>query len=204
MDLWDALADGSVTVAFRRWRRPSVKAGGTLKFPRGVLAIDAVQEVDEHDITPGDARAAGAESRAALLDALARRPGTLYRVDFHFAGEDPRVALRERAVLATDELDAVVVRLARFDTRSTHGPWTLAVLEAIDAEPGRRAPELAEGFGRETAPFKTDVRKLKELGLTESLPVGYRISPRGATVLAELRRRRDRDGPAAGLTRPTD
>ena len=27
--------------------------------------------------------------------------------------------------------------------------------------------------------FKRDVRKLKELGLTESLPVGYRLSPRG-------------------------
>ena len=28
-------------------------------------------------------------------------------------------------------------------------------------------------------PFKRNVRKLKELGLTESLEVGYRLSPRG-------------------------
>jgi hypothetical protein len=34
-------------------------------------------------------------------------------------------------------------------------------------------------MGRETLPFKRDVRKLKELGLTESLEVGYRLSPRG-------------------------
>lgn len=189
MDLWDRLADGSVTVAFRRWKRPSVKAGGTLTFPRGVLAIDSVREVDERDISEADARAAGAASRNELLAALAGREGTLYRIDLHYAGEDPRVALRERAVLTTGELDAVVARLDRFDARSTHGPWTRAVLEAIDAEPGRRAPDLAQRFGRETQPFKTDVRKLKELGLTESLPVGYRISPRGATVLAELRRR---------------
>ena len=33
--------------------------------------------------------------------------------------------------------------------------------------------------GRETAPFKLDVRKLKNLGLTLSLDVGYRLSPRG-------------------------
>jgi hypothetical protein len=42
-----------------------------------------------------------------------------------------------------------------------------------------RAPDLAASFGRETQPFKIDVRKLKALGLTESLTVGYRISPRG-------------------------
>jgi hypothetical protein len=175
-----------------------VKAGGTQKFARGVLAIDAVREVREDEITDADAEAAGAGSRAALLAALSGRPGTLYRIDFHYAGADPRVALRERAMLDTEELGALVDRLARFDARSSHGPWTLAVLEAIDAEPGRRAPDLAARFGRETAPFKTDVRKLKELGLTESLPVGYRISPRGATVLAELRRRRGRDAARSG------
>jgi hypothetical protein len=42
-----------------------------------------------------------------------------------------------------------------------------------------RAPDLAARMGRETLPFKRDVRKLKELGLTESLEVGYRLSPRG-------------------------
>jgi hypothetical protein len=36
------------------------------------------------------------------------------------------------------------------------------------------------------APFKRRVRQLKELGLTESLEVGYRLSPRGRTVLARL------------------
>jgi hypothetical protein len=39
-------------------------------------------------------------------------------------------------------------------------------------------------------PFKLDVRKLKELGLTESLRPGYRLSPRGETVLGWLRQRR--------------
>ena len=40
----------------------------------------------------------------------------------------------------------------------------------------------------ETRPFKADVRKLKELGLTESLPVGYRLSPRGERYLEETAR----------------
>ena len=38
--------------------------------------------------------------------------------------------------------------------------------------------------GRDTLAFKANVRKLKGLGLTESLAVGYRLSPRGVAVLA--------------------
>jgi len=40
--------------------------------------------------------------------------------------------------------------------------------------------------GRPTQPFKTDVRKLKNLGLTISLPVGYRLSPRGEAYVRRL------------------
>jgi hypothetical protein len=48
---------------------------------------------------------------------------------------------------------------------------------------GRRAANLAAAFGRDVQPFKADVRKLKNLGLTISLEVGYRLSPRGAAYL---------------------
>jgi len=75
--------------------------------------------------------------------------------------------------------------------RSTHGPWTIRVLRLIADNPGRRAPDLAAGEGRETLPFKADVRKLKELGLTESLAVGYRVSPRGTVVLRAAEARGD-------------
>ena len=56
-------------------------------------------------------------------------------------------------------------------------------LAAIDRRPATRAPDLAEGLGRETAVFKRDVRKLKELGLTESLEKGYRLSARGRALM---------------------
>jgi ribosomal protein S19E (S16A) len=49
-----------------------------------------------------------------------------------------------------------------------------------------RGFDLAAAAGRERHPFKTDVRKLKELGLTESLEVGYRLSPRGRALLERL------------------
>jgi hypothetical protein len=58
------------------------------------------------------------------------------------------------------------------------------VLRAIAERPGVRAADLAASLGRETQPFKLDVRKLKKLGLTLSLEVGYRVSPRGEAYLA--------------------
>jgi hypothetical protein len=56
-------------------------------------------------------------------------------------------------------------------------------LELIQDRPKVRARDLADLVGREVLPFKLDLRKLKELGLIESLEIGYRISPRGQAVL---------------------
>jgi hypothetical protein len=183
---WEGLQDGSVTVAYRWWTRPTVKAGGTLQSPVGVLAIDAVQHVTAGAITAADAHAAGYATLAALRKDLAkyRKPGAmLHRVAFHHAGEDPRRALREN--LEPGELAAVRARLARLDSASRRGPWTRAVLELIRDNPETLAEHLAARRGMEKLPFKADVRKLKALGLTESLRVGYRLSPRGQAVLAE-------------------
>lgn len=187
--VWDGLVDGSVTVAFRYWKRATVKAGGTQMTPVGVLAIDAVERVAMRAITPADALAAGYATRAALLADLARyrRPGTaLYRIAFHHAGEDPRRALREDEHVSARELQEIGARLARLDRSSRHGPWTRAVLVLIRDNPATLAADLAKVRGRETLHFKADVRKLKTLGLTESLRVGYRLSPRGRAVLQRL------------------
>jgi hypothetical protein len=181
---WAGLADGSVTLAFRRWKRPTVKAGGRLTTPAGVLAIDELEVIEEDAITDADARRSGFVDRAALFDELAGRDGELYRIAFHRTGEDPRLALREQAALTEDDTAELTRRLARLDASSTHGPWTEAVLRLIDERPGVRAGDLAETLGRERLAFKADVRKLKALGLTESLEVGYRLSPRGEAWLA--------------------
>jgi hypothetical protein len=177
-DVLRRIGEGEVTLAFRRWRRPTVKAGGTLRTRVGVLAIDSVEVVDEEQVTDADARRAGAADRDALLAGL-RPEGTLHRIEFRLAGPDPRIALRERSRIPAAERAEIDARLARLDAASRHGPWTATVLGLIAERPATRAPDLAASLGRETAPFKADVRKLKELGLTESLEVGYRLSPRG-------------------------
>jgi hypothetical protein len=174
----EAIAAGAVTTVFRRWDRPRVRPGGTQRTSVGVLEFTAVEPVDLAQLTAQDAGAAGYADLAALRKAQ-EGDGQLFRIRVRPAGPDPRVALRSQATLNAAERAELAQRLDRLDRASRHGPWTAAVLDLIAAHPGTRAPELAERLGRETLPFKRDVRKLKELGLTESLPVGYRLSPRG-------------------------
>ena len=191
----DAIARGELTLTFRRWRRPQARAGGRYRVGANVIEVASVDMIDPTEITNEDARAAGHESPAAALKAILRNQrksgdanAPLYRVAFRCLGEqaDPRKVLAADAELDSDELDEVTRRLARMDTRSRHSPWTQAALESIGAQPGRRAAELAAEQGRETPKFKADVRKLKALGLTISLEVGYELSPRGRVVLDAL------------------
>ena len=172
-----AIAEGKVDLAFRRWRKPTVKAGGTLTTPVGVLAIDEIAVIAPEAVSDADAVRAGYADAAHALAAL-EGEAPIHRIAFRLIGEDPR-----RGALRLDvsdaALDEIETRLARLDAR---GPWTAAVLELIAAHPGVRAPDLAARLGRETPAFKTDVRKLKALGLTESLEIGYRLSPRGQAL----------------------
>jgi hypothetical protein len=163
-----------------------VRTGGSLRTRIGVLAIEAVDAVEPQQVTEAEAARAGFASRAALLEALARRSGTLYRIALRKHGEDPRVALRQARLSSTDEREEISGRLARLDRASKTGPWTRSYLELIRARPARRAPDLAGAQGLDTPTFKRRVRQLKELGLTESLDVGYRLSPRGASYLEAL------------------
>ncbi|SFQ67620.1 hypothetical protein SAMN05421810_11289 [Amycolatopsis arida] len=178
-DILEHIAAGRVTVAFRRWRRPTVRSGGTLRTAVGVLRIDAVDPVRPEDITDADARSAGYPDADAVRADLATRPdGQVYRIALALAGPDPREELRERVAEGV-ELDRLRAALDRLDRASRHGPWTRELLRLVADHPGERAADLAARRGRPVAEVKADVRKLKNLGLTESLPVGYRLSPRG-------------------------
>lgn len=51
-----SVADGTVRLAFRRWRRPTVRAGGTLLTSVGLLAIESVDPIADADITVAEAK----------------------------------------------------------------------------------------------------------------------------------------------------
>lgn len=184
------VADGSVTLAFRRWRKQDVTVGATFRTVSGVIRVDAVDVVDPAAITDEEAIAAGWPDADRLRRQLDKVEGDLatYRVRLSWAGPDPRVALRESADLTDEDVTAIDARLERLDRASSHGPWTMATLDVIRRRPQTRAPDLAAELGRERDPFKIDVRKLKNLGLTRSFDVGYEVSPRGLAYLERTTR----------------
>lgn len=184
----DGIRAGAVTLAFRRWRRPSVQAGGTLLTPVGILSIKSAQPVALNRISEADAHQAGYESREVLLDELRRRPdGRIYRIELGPLLPDPRIALRETPAETDAEIQVLRRRLSRLDARAPEGAWTFPTLEALSSHPGVRAGDVCGLVGQEKERFKLNVRKLKNLGLTESLGVGYRLSPRGKALLDYLR-----------------
>lgn len=177
---WAGMADGSVTLTYRRWKAPRAVAGRRHRVVGGMIEIDEVRVVPAGSVTGADARAAGYADVGALLDDLRGDPGLpLYRIAFHHAGADPRDALAADATLTAADRAELDRRLDRLDAASSHGPWTADTLALIAAQPGVRAGDLAAELGREREPFKIDVRKLKNLGLTISLEIGYELSPRG-------------------------
>lgn len=183
----DGIARGAVTLAFRRWRRPTVRAGGTLLTAVGQLDIRSVEPVDEGRLTAAEARRAGYASRAALLKELQQRSeGIVYRIELGPLRADPRIALRETGAITDDECETVRAQLGRLDARAADGPWTHRTLEILGAHPGVRAGDICGLASQEKARFKLNVRKLKGLGLTESLGTGYRLSPRGKALLERL------------------
>ena len=155
----------------------------------GLVRVDAVTVVDADAITDEEARLAGWPDADRLRSRLAPDGCRPTASSCRTPAPDPRVALRASASSPPTDVAELDTRLERLDRAAAHGPWTLHYLELIRQHPQRRAPDLAELVGRETAPFKIDVRKLKNLGLTLSFPVGYEVSPRGLAYLATRTRR---------------
>jgi hypothetical protein len=185
-DTLDRIALGEITMAFRRWRRPTVRTGGTLLTRAGQLEIASVDKVGPGDITEAEAQRAGFDSRDELVAELDRRgEGEIYRIAFGSIKADPRIALRE-APLDEPQLATIRTRLARLDAASPVGAWTRKTLEVIRDHPAVRAGDICRLAGQDRATFKPNVRKLKAMGLTISLEVGYRLSPRGEALLRNL------------------
>ena len=159
---WPRIADGSLTATYRTWSRPQAVAGRRYRTPVGFIEVTSVSTVAD----PPDAEQLRRQGNPDVVGA-----GPWTRVEFRYVGgPDPRDELAQDTDVDVAALDRRVGALR-------------PVLDLIAERPGVRAADLAAAMGRERLPFKADVRKLKALGLTESLPVGYRLTPRGEAYL---------------------
>jgi hypothetical protein len=185
----EGIKGGKISLIFRRWKKAGVKKGGTQMTQLGVVGIDDVQIVTEDQITERDAKKAGCESKKELLEQMYDRDEDIYKIKVHWAGEDPRKALRTNDKLSKKDIDEIIGKLQKLDQGSQRGSWTQLYLQMIHDQPNTHAQILAGQIGLTIPTFKPWVRKLKALGLTESLRPGYRLSPRGQKVLAALRQK---------------
>lgn len=189
--LRDGIHSGEIVLAFRRWKRSQVVPGHRYRTGIDMVEVESVDVVGPSSVDAAQAREAGYPAAGDLLAALRGDPALpLYRVRLRrIDGPDPRDELARTASLTEPDVAAITARLARMDRLSSRGPWTGAVLGLIADRPAVVSTVLAECMGWERQDFKLHVRRLKALGLTLSLDVGYRLSPRGRSYLDQLRMR---------------
>jgi len=189
--LRDGIHSGTVILAFRRWKRSQVVPGRRYRTGIDMVEVESVDVVGPSSVDANQAREAGYATVSELLASLRGDPALpIYRIRLRRIDEpDPRDELAHAAHLTEADVAAITARLARMDSSSSRGPWTGTVLALIADRPGIVSTVLAEAMGWERQDFKLHVRRLKQLGLTLSLDVGYRLSPRGESYLNYLRTR---------------
>lgn len=181
----EAIARGDVDLAFRRWTRPTVKTGSRLRTAIGSLIIGEVSLAAPEKITADEAKRAGFSDVAALERDLRQGDGAIYRIAIAGVGTDGRTSLREEVPSHAD-ITGLADRFARWDKAAGLSGYHQRILQVIADHPGMAASDLAAQLGVEKLKLKRDVRKLKEVGLTISLGIGYRLSPRGRSFLGAL------------------
>lgn len=87
-DILERIRAGEITLQFRRWRRRTVRAGGTLKTALGVMRIGAITRIAPEDVGDREAQMAGfadAGDFRRWLDTM--KPGELDRIEVSWAAE---------------------------------------------------------------------------------------------------------------------
>jgi hypothetical protein len=175
-----AIANGKITTSLRNWKSPQAKVGGRYNItPFGAIEVSSVSVTTLNKVLDTDIIRSGFCARDALEAFLNVAPSEpIYQVDFHYLGA---AAINKPTThqLDKDALDDVIGRLARMDKNTA---WTKLALTLIKSHPATRAGDLAPQCNMDMQTFKRNVRKLKTLGLTESLEIGYQLSPRGVQV----------------------
>jgi len=180
----EGIKAGTISLAFRKWKKLAVTAGSLVKTSVGVIKIVSTKEISLKEITDSEANKAGFSSAQALIQLLeSQKDGLIYKIEVAFDSEDPRVELRENVTLEDEDFETLKAALDNLDKFSKVGKWTTKTLQVIQENPKMKAADLAGKAKKEKEWLKLNIRKLKGLGLTISHEPGYTLSPRGEEYL---------------------
>lgn len=89
LDVLEAIKRGDITLQFRRWTRPTVKPGGTLKTKVGLLKIGRIDDMSPDAVTEADAKRAGFKDVAEFNKWLGTmKQGPLFqRIEVSYLGD---------------------------------------------------------------------------------------------------------------------
>jgi len=87
-ELRDDVLSGDITVSFRLWQRPKVRAGGRYRVGNGEIEVDSLELVPFSCIDDDDLRRSGEASLESLRQRAAHAgpihdSTLLYRIEFH-------------------------------------------------------------------------------------------------------------------------
>lgn len=90
-EVLEAILAGRIDLQFRRWNRPTVKPGGTLKTKLGLMSIGRIDNMRPEDVSLADARRAGFDDLADFRKWLGTmKEGPLFqRIEISPAGDSP-------------------------------------------------------------------------------------------------------------------
>ncbi|NNE27893.1 MAG: hypothetical protein HKN09_13700 [Saprospiraceae bacterium] len=182
-----AIKKGKIDLAFRNWKSARVKVDSVINTAIGQIKINSIEKSRIAHISPEDIKRSGNENLSSLLKILkVNAEDEVFRIALSYHGEDPRIKLRNQESISSVQFEEVKFKLDRMDGRSSTGPWTMQVLKLIQNHPHQRAQFLADTLERDKDKLKINIRKLKNMGLTQRHEVGYTISPLGKAYLNEI------------------
>lgn len=183
----EGIKSGTISLAFRKWKKLTVSEGSLIKTSVGVIKIISVEDIALQNISDGDAEKAGFKNASSLVQLLEeQKEGVIYKIAVAFDSENPQIVLQEKFQFEEGELEGLKSELEILDKYSKIGKWTTKTLQVIRENPKMKAADLAVKARKEKEWLKLNVRKLKSMGLTISHEPGYTLSPRGEAYLDSL------------------
>ena len=183
----EGIKAGTVSLAFRRWKRTDLKKGSLIKTSLITVEITDIATIREAHINDIDAKKAGFISLDSLLKSLhSEEDLKIYKMHVRHYKELAKPKPVEKSSLSNTDIKNLKARLTQFDNYSRNGAWTKDLLTTLHDNPSSTSTELSLKTGKTKEWLQLNIRKLKNLGLTVNNDPGYALTKIGNLLMEHL------------------